>query len=62
VVAIDDFLDVLADPQGIEHLHVGKAFEEIIGSVMQSARRISSIDSLRQTLAMSERPQLASSR
>ena len=22
------FLDVLADPQGIEHLHVGKAFEE----------------------------------
>src|SRR5260370_42131419 len=27
-VAIDDFLDVLADPQGIEYLHVGKAVEE----------------------------------
>ncbi len=27
-IALDDFLDVLADPQGIEHLHVGKAVEE----------------------------------
>src|ERR1700687_33300 len=27
-VALDDFLDVLADPQGIEHLHVGKPVEE----------------------------------
>jgi hypothetical protein len=27
-VAIDDLLDVLTDPQGIEHLHVGKAIEK----------------------------------
>ena len=27
-IAFDDFLDVLADPQGIEHLHVRKAVEE----------------------------------
>src|SRR5215468_4110574 len=27
-IAFDDFLDVLADPQGIEYLHIGKAFEE----------------------------------
>src|SRR5438874_2986059 len=27
-VAFDDFPDVLADPQRIEHLHVGKAIEE----------------------------------
>src|SRR6266436_365424 len=27
-IAFDDFLDVLADPQGIQHLHVGKSVEE----------------------------------
>ena len=27
-IAFDDFLDVLADAQGIEHLHVGKTVEE----------------------------------
>src|SRR3984893_14680416 len=27
-VALDDFLDVLPDPQGIQHLHVGKPVEE----------------------------------
>ncbi len=27
-VALDDLFHVLADPQGIEHLHVGKAVEE----------------------------------
>src|SRR4051794_6034496 len=27
-VALNDFLDVLADPQRVQHLHVGKAVEE----------------------------------
>src|ERR1700716_4041948 len=27
-IALDDLLDMLADPQGIEHLHVGKTVEE----------------------------------
>src|SRR3982074_1590688 len=27
-IALDDFLDVLPDPQGVEHLHVGKPAEE----------------------------------
>ena len=41
---------------------LGKPSRKITRSVMRSACCISSIDSLGQTLAMSERPRLASSR
>src|SRR5947209_4452267 len=34
-IALDDFLDVLADPQGIQHLHVGKSVRSEERSVGQ---------------------------
>ncbi len=56
-IAFDDFLDVLADPQGIQYLHVwGKPSRNRNSVVNLSACSISSMDSLRQTLAISSRP------
>ena len=61
-IALDDFPDVLADPLGIEHLHVEKAVKEQ-DAVREAIGVVHLLDGfLRQVLASSSKPQLFSTR